>query len=359
MEQRSSSGFGRGWIPMERDIGLPHDAWPAPRLALPFTAQRQVRFLHHLSQCGHVRRACELVGISAQAAYVHKRRDEAFARGWDAALVLARDAAEDVLADRALNGTRETIFYRGEAVGHRVRFDPRLLLAHLARLDRHHADAHAEGRGIGGIAVRFDEYLGELLNGEPRFLPPEDDLDPPEPTEWHPARPTREAALAAARQSALYAFPADLADLPPEILETLDPDTLGEEDLWPRAMSAAQDAATAQAAEVWDSETEAHHAQLDALCNSSPSSLGEGDHPQGGGGAEPAPEIPIEPPIETKSLKSPPAPCQPCQPARVLSPPSARPLPGSCGKYPLHPVRLRPSRQGPSDCRAPRWRACR
>ena len=188
MEQRSSSGFGRGWVPMERDIGIPHDEWPAPRIALPFTTERQVRFLHHLAATGHVRRACARVGVSAQAAYVHKRRDGAFARGWDAALVLARDAAEDVLAERALNGTHETIFYRGEAVGTRVRFDARLLLAHLARLDKHHADVLSAGSGgTATIAARFDEYLGELLEGEttgegPEFLFPLEESEPPEPT---------------------------------------------------------------------------------------------------------------------------------------------------------------------------------
>ena len=199
MEQRSSSGFGRGWVPMERDIGLPNDVWPDDRwpesplppaggpevelsaggpfgsaaygaahpnpsrereghyLALPFTAERQVRFLHHLAHGGHVRRACARVGISPQSAYVHKRRDAAFARGWDAALVLARDAAEEVLAERALEGTHETIFYRGEAVGTRVRFDGRLLLAHLARLDKRHAEAPAAQ----AVAARFDDYLAE------------------------------------------------------------------------------------------------------------------------------------------------------------------------------------------------------
>ena len=202
MEQRSSSGFGRGWVPMERDIGIPNDDLPAPRIAHGFTPERQVRFLHHLATSGHVRRACAAVGVSAQAAYVCKRRDLAFARGWDAALVLARDAAEEVLAERALNGTREMIFYRGEVVGSRIRFDPRLLLAHLARLDKHHAEA----RDAANIAARFDEYLGEMLTGEPEFLAPLEDIEPPEPTEWQPARPTREEALLAAREAALYAY---------------------------------------------------------------------------------------------------------------------------------------------------------
>ena len=47
----------------------------------------------------------------------------------------SRAHAEEVLADRALNGVEETVFYHGEEVATRTRYDARLLLAHLARLD--------------------------------------------------------------------------------------------------------------------------------------------------------------------------------------------------------------------------------
>ena len=70
----------------------------------------------------------------------------------------ARSHAEAVLAERALEGVEEPIFYRGERIGSRVKFDARLLLAHLARLDKlceQDAAAAAE-------AERFDAALGEL-----------------------------------------------------------------------------------------------------------------------------------------------------------------------------------------------------
>ena len=41
-----------------------------------------------------------------------------------------------MLADRALNGVQEAVFYHGEEVATRTRYDSRLLLAHLARLDK-------------------------------------------------------------------------------------------------------------------------------------------------------------------------------------------------------------------------------
>ena len=314
MEQGSSSGFGRGWVPMDRDIGLPNDVWPdgvssssplppaggpegtqyaggpsggaafgAVRpgpsrereglsLSLPFTAERRVRFLHHLATSGHVRRACAMVGVSAQAAYVCKRRDGAFARGWDAALVLARDAAEEVLAERALHGSHETIFYRGEAVGTRVRFDARLLLAHLARLDKHHAEAHAAQP----VAARFDDYLSELLDGEttgmgPSFQPA-DEEGPTDAPQWSPAHPTREEAVAEARQAAVYDFPESLADCPAEALNGLDTENLEDEDVWPEAVAAVQDHAEREAAEAWDLEAAARHAAIDALCGDAPPS---------------------------------------------------------------------------------------
>ena len=296
MPQHNTSSFGRGWIPIERDIGLPHDsnpfvplpsaggpegddyaggyaenaayasAHPKPSrlqeglcLALPFTLERRLRFLHLLAGTGNVRRACQAVGVSPQSAYVHKRRDAAFAAGWDAALILARDAAEEVLAERALRGTQETIFYRGEAVGSRVRFDARLLLAHLARLDRHHEQA--EGAAI--IAARFDDYLAELHTGEPRFEAPFHDREAP--PEWSPAHPTRDEVRLTARERALHAFPQRFEDLPAETRAELETSGLHKYDRWHHACAQSQSRAEQAAAAAWDEAAQTRLAALDAL----------------------------------------------------------------------------------------------
>ncbi len=326
MAQHNSSGFGRGWIPMERDLGLPDDvdpfaplppaggaggghvgssaAYPEHTLpptpsrrregeftfSRPFTPDRRVRFLHFLATTGNVRRACAAVGVSAQAAYVHKRRDAAFSHGWHAALLLARDAAEEVLAERAMNGVQETIFYRGEAVGHRVRFDARLLLAHIARLDRHADQAVQEGEPAPGIAARFDEYLAELREAaepgdEPAFAPPDYDFDAP--PQWTPAQPTREEALLAAREEVLYAFPPESEDLPAEALAGLDLDAIDPIDIWPEALAQAQHTAETAAAAEWDAASQTRLAALDMLFD-------EHEFPP-----------PAEPAIETKSAKLP------------------------------------------------------
>ena len=101
-----------------------------------FSPRAQGTFLESLSVNGNVRLACRAAKVSPQTAYRARRRQPAFARAWDAALLSARDHAEQVLADRALNGIEEPVFYHGEEVAMRRRYSDRLLLAHLARLDR-------------------------------------------------------------------------------------------------------------------------------------------------------------------------------------------------------------------------------
>lgn len=120
----------------------------------PFTRDRQARFLETLSLGGNIRSAARHVGISPMTAYRWRRACAQFARGWDAALVVARAHAEEVLADRALNGVEETVFYHGEEVATRRRYDSRLLLAHLARLD-----AKAQDRNIADAAQDFEAVL--------------------------------------------------------------------------------------------------------------------------------------------------------------------------------------------------------
>lgn len=120
------------------------EALPATPSAAPdgsFTRPRQVEFLQALAACGAVRRASGHVGISYRTAYRERRASPAFRRAWDAALLSARALSEDVLATRALDGVEEEVMYHGEVVATRRRYDSRLLLAHLARLDKLTEDA--------------------------------------------------------------------------------------------------------------------------------------------------------------------------------------------------------------------------
>lgn len=122
-----------------------HDGW---------TPARKILFLYELAACGSVRTACSEAGLSPEAAYKLRRRDALFARAWAAALVLAREASAEVLECRALDGIEEQVWYHGEVVGTRTRYDTRLLLAHIARLD-----AQAQAGTASEDAARFDELL--------------------------------------------------------------------------------------------------------------------------------------------------------------------------------------------------------
>ena len=62
-----------------------------------WTPQRRQRFLELLAAGFDVRRACAGVGMSRQTAYALRRREPAFARGWDDALRSARVAADAAL----------------------------------------------------------------------------------------------------------------------------------------------------------------------------------------------------------------------------------------------------------------------
>jgi hypothetical protein len=122
-----------------------HDGW---------TAARKVQFLEALAHDGNVCAACARVGLSREAAYRLRRREPLFARAWAAAQLQAREIVGEVLGTRAIDGIEEEIWYRGEVVGTRRRYDTRLLLAHMARLDK-----LAENRRAVGDARRFDELL--------------------------------------------------------------------------------------------------------------------------------------------------------------------------------------------------------
>lgn len=124
------------------------------------TANRQADFLKSLQLFGNVRLACRSACVSAQTAYRARRRSPGFALAWDAALVAARAHAEATLADRAINGVEEAVYYHGEEVARRRRYDSRLLLAHLARLDR--LEERAE---VAGALGQLDDMIEALEQG--------------------------------------------------------------------------------------------------------------------------------------------------------------------------------------------------
>jgi hypothetical protein len=164
--------------------GIPDGTPPEPaRPAIRndgWTPDRQARFLAAIAEGHLVRDACAMVGLSVTSAYAFRRRagGAAFALGWAAANLHAREVLADTLLARAVEGQVETITRGDGSVVERHRYDNRLAQAMLTRLDRLAAadpatpaaaslaaDAPAAPAAIDplraarGVAAGFDAYL--------------------------------------------------------------------------------------------------------------------------------------------------------------------------------------------------------
>lgn len=147
----------------ERDAAgrrLRHDGW---------TAARQRTFLESIAEGCTVDEACRLVGLSPASAYAFRRRaaGAAFAAGWNGANLLARERLTATLYARAIDGFTETVTRPDGSTFERHRFDNRLGLHMLRRLDAQ-AEGGAEGAAARLIAQEFDAFLDTLDDGPAR-----------------------------------------------------------------------------------------------------------------------------------------------------------------------------------------------
>jgi hypothetical protein len=106
---------------------LRKDGWDAANMAT---------FIGTLAETGVVTFACRACGMSAQSAYVLRRRDFLFATAWEAALSMARERLADELLARSLKGSADQLLHDGAIVAERHHFDNKLAFAMLRRLDR-------------------------------------------------------------------------------------------------------------------------------------------------------------------------------------------------------------------------------
>ena len=149
-----------------------HDGWSPAKLR---------EFIVRLSQCGVVADAAKFVGMSAQSAYAYRNRAEgrAFHLAWEAALVHAHRRLADELLSRAMNGVVERIERNG-VVTQRHRYDSRLSMAVLTRLDRVTAEARKEGSAVHAVAGELDQLLDIIGGGaEPVPAVPDSGAAPP------------------------------------------------------------------------------------------------------------------------------------------------------------------------------------
>jgi hypothetical protein len=89
-----------------------------------------------------------------------------FAAGWDAAAELARAPLADALYEKALEGVTDTITKDGEVVATRHRFDSRLSIAVLHRLDKRCDRAEERGSKHLALVAHWDEWLSLVGKGE-------------------------------------------------------------------------------------------------------------------------------------------------------------------------------------------------
>ena len=89
-------------LPALADRAQRYDGW---------TPDRQRAFLEAIAEGHTVGSACALVGMAPSSAYALRRRaaGAAFALGWRAATLLAREKVADTLLARAIDGQVETI----------------------------------------------------------------------------------------------------------------------------------------------------------------------------------------------------------------------------------------------------------
>jgi hypothetical protein len=266
-----------------------HDGW---------TPERQVAFLEALAACGVVMDACKQVGLSAQSAYAfrNRRSGRAFGTAWDAVLVhRARGRLSDELLSRAMNGCIEAVHQNGAITGERHRFDNRLSMAVLTRLDRL-AEKQGEREGmLRAVSQDLDDFLDCVQQGgdadafvEARRPEPEPEAAP------EPERGPRVGdfcdQLAALHGCLDYKDmdPAeiDISDLPGPDLEDCSTDQFLRAHY--SGYLAWLEARAAHARRVGQEgiEEDSPQTYMNRLrARSSPAFAGEGDHPKGGGGA--------------------------------------------------------------------------
>ncbi|MFD1613427.1 hypothetical protein ACFSCW_16625 [Sphingomonas tabacisoli] len=139
--------------------GFRHDGWT------PF---RQQVFLRSIAEGKTVELACAGVGLSVQSAYAFRNRASgaAFALGWAAAKLLARERIADTLLTRALEGQIETVTRSDGLTVDRLKYDNRTALGLLARLDRQAESNSAAAQAARLVAQEFEAYTEALVRDD-------------------------------------------------------------------------------------------------------------------------------------------------------------------------------------------------
>ena len=120
-------------VPVPRDQRPPiPDFAPVPRKYRHdgWTPERQRAFIEALADTGSVKHAARRINMSPEGAYYLRRQPGAdgFRKAWSAALDFGVQSLVDIAIERAKEGVPVPVFYKGEQVGERRRYNDRLLM---------------------------------------------------------------------------------------------------------------------------------------------------------------------------------------------------------------------------------------
>lgn len=111
-------------------LGVSKDAYKRdhPRGSPKMKRKLQVRFLTEYALCGNVTLAARNAGISNTTHWRWSREDDGYREAWAEAQEHAADMMEQEATRRALVGTLEPVFYKGEKVGHIRKYSDLLMI---------------------------------------------------------------------------------------------------------------------------------------------------------------------------------------------------------------------------------------
>jgi molybdenum-dependent DNA-binding transcriptional regulator ModE len=135
-----------------------HDGWTPERVRI---------FLDTLAESGVVADAARAAGMSVRSAYRLRNRADggAFNVAWIAAQLRARQRLGDAVLSRALHGCVELVVREGEVWAEKHRYDNRLTMAVLSRLDRLAEAGDDASRAARFVAQEFDQFVDLVCAG--------------------------------------------------------------------------------------------------------------------------------------------------------------------------------------------------
>ena len=116
-------------------------------------------FIAALAESGNITLAARAAGVGRRTVYDAQKADESFAAAWAEAEDIAADLLEEEARKRAVDGTPEPVYYKGQMVGAVRRYSDNLLMFLLkARRPERFRD-RSEQRISGSVGVTLSELL--------------------------------------------------------------------------------------------------------------------------------------------------------------------------------------------------------